>query len=129
LYALRELAVFDVLERPKTPRPGSRRTPDPLDDEAIRRAVRARRALVDDGDYFTLLGVPRSATGYHIRKAFVDLRRVFEPGVVLRPGTLDLRDDVSIINDVLDEAYEVLRDPTKRDRYRRALEAVPPPFR
>jgi hypothetical protein len=127
LYALRELNVLSVT-RSAEPRSdaATRRGADPLDDEAIRRAVGARRALVDEADYFTLLGVPRSATGYHIRRAFLDLQIAFAPSVVLRPGTLELRDDVEVILDVLREAYEVLRDTARRERYRRALEAAPP---
>lgn len=127
LYALRELSVLSV-SRVAEPRSGAetRRAADPLDDEAIRRAVRARRALVDDADYFTLLGVPRSATGYQVRRAFLDLSRAFDPSVVLRPGTLELRDDVDVILDVLREAYDVLREPVRRERYRRAIEAMPP---
>jgi hypothetical protein len=127
LYALRELSVLTAT-RPVEPRSqaATRRAADPLDDEAIRHAVRARRALVDEADYFTLLGVPRSATGYQVRRAFIDLRRAFDPSLVLRPATLDLRDDVDVILEVLHEAYDVLREPTRRERYRRALEAPPP---
>jgi hypothetical protein len=127
LYALRELSVLSVT-RPAAPTSDveTRRAVDTLDDDAVRRAVRARRALVDEADYFALLGVPRSATGYQVRRAFLDLRRVFDPSVVLRPGTLELRDDVDVILDVLQEAYDVLREPARRERYRRALEAPPP---
>jgi hypothetical protein len=44
---------------------------------------------------------------------------------MLTPVTADLGDDVSLILDVLDEAYEILRDQVRRDRYRRALEEGP----
>lgn len=126
VYALRELGVLVVTRSEPRSDAETRRRVDPLDDAAIRRAVLARRALVDEADYFTLLGVPRSATGYHIRRAYLELKRAFDPSVVLRPGTLELRDDVDVIIDVLQEAYDVLREPVRRERYRRALEASPP---
>jgi hypothetical protein len=130
LYALRELSVLTAT-RPVEPRSqaATRRAADPLDDEAIRRSVQARRALVDEADYFTLLGIPRSATGYQVRRAFIELRRAFDPSMMLRPATLDLRDDVDVILEVLQEAYDVLREPARRERYRRALEALPPGVR
>jgi len=81
--------------------------------------------LVEEGDYFALLGVPRQATGYDIRRSYVELRRQFDPSQVLRSHTLDLADDVDTILEVLDEAYEILRDQQRRERYRRAIESLP----
>jgi hypothetical protein len=130
LYAL---SVLEVL-KPTTPSPrlGARpararpaRVPDPIDDEALRAKIQARRALVDEGDYFALLGVPRGATGYDIRRSYVELRRQFDPAEAMRHNTLDLRDDLDTILEVLDEAYEILRDQQRRERYRRAIESTP----
>jgi hypothetical protein len=95
------------------------------DSEAIRERVRARMQLVDDGDYFAVLGVPREATGYEVRRAFLELRRAFEPARVLTPEIADLAEDVRKITVVLEEAYDILKDAARRDRYRRAIEAVP----
>jgi hypothetical protein len=130
LYALGVLDVLEPLaeERRRPPRSGRARPGklvDPIDDEALRAKVNARRALVDDGDYFALLGVPRAATGYDIRRSYVELRRQFDPGQVLRQGTVDLQDDLDTILEVLDEAYEILRDQQRRERYRRAIESTP----
>jgi hypothetical protein len=99
---------------------------DPLDEEALRARVRARVALVEDGDYFAVLGISRGATSYEIRRAYLELRRAFEPSRVLTAATADLAEDVRLVADVLDEAYDVLREPHRRDRYRRAIEAGPP---
>lgn len=126
LFALSQLQVLRVVPRARKPS-HERGAPkhDRLDDEAMRHAILARKALVDNGDYFALLGVSRDATSYDIRRAFLRLRRRFEPSEALTPATFDLRDDVEILIEVLTEAYEVLRDPLRRDRYRRAIESVP----
>jgi DnaJ-class molecular chaperone len=76
---------------------------------------------VCEGDYFTLLGISRDATGYEVRRAFLELRHAFEPSRILTPEVKDLEDDVRTIISVLDEAYEILKDSARRERYRRAL--------
>jgi preprotein translocase subunit Sec63 len=96
-----------------------------IDAEALRERVRARSQLVDDGDYFAVLGVARDATGYEVRRAFLELRRAFDPSRMLTPEVADLAGDVRKITVVLEEAYEILKDTARRDRYRRAIEAVP----
>ncbi len=96
-----------------------------VDAEGVRERVRARMQLVEDGDYFALLGVSRDATGYEVRRAFLDLRRSFDASRVLTPAVADLADDVKKITLVLEEAYDILKDAARRERYRRAIEAVP----
>jgi CheY-like chemotaxis protein len=96
-----------------------------LDSEAIRQNIAARMQLVEEGDYFAVLGVRRDATGYEIRRAFIDLRRAFEPTRILTPELVELAEDVRTIVGVLEEAYEILKDPSRRERYRRAIEGPP----
>ncbi|MEO7092390.1 MAG: DUF4388 domain-containing protein, partial [Polyangiales bacterium] len=140
LYALVALGVISALAaaRPAAPvlrpAPTGGREPEPidplldaeLDDGAVRARIGARRALVEDGDYFAILGVPRVATGYEIRRAYVELRRALDPSRVLRPSLGDLVDDLQLVLQVLDEAYDVLKDATRRERYRRAISHEPP---
>jgi hypothetical protein len=129
LYVLCELGILRGSSTP--PRAAARGgKPEPivhdvLDDAALRSRIALRRALVDEGDYFSLLGVSREATGYDVKRAYTELRREFEPGRVLTAGTADLRDDVELIVEVLDEAFDVLGDDLRRERYRRALDAAP----
>lgn len=125
LYALVCLEVLSVLVPSKRVEKSQRLQHDPLDQEAIRMRVRARLALVEEGDYFAVLGVPRGATSYEIRRAFIDLRRSFEPSRLLTAETADLTNDVRTVLEVLDEAYEILKDTHRRERYRRAIEAGP----
>jgi hypothetical protein len=96
-----------------------------IDADAIRERVRARLQVVEDGDYFAVLGIPRNATGYEIRRAFLELRRAFEPSRLLTPEVADLADAARKIVGVLEEAYDILRDEARRERYRSAIEASP----
>ena len=64
--------------------------------------------------------------GTPIPFAFSALRREFDPSRMLTPAIADLADDLRKIVAVLEEAYEVLGDSARRERYRRAIEDVPP---
>jgi hypothetical protein len=126
LYALTVIGILDCVRAlPRARTAPAYAPPDALDEEAIAAKVEARLALVDEGDYFAVLGVPHSATGYEIRRAFLDLRRTFEPARLLTPNLAHLAGDVGKITTVLEEAFEILRDDVRRERYRRAIEAQP----
>lgn len=126
LFALVCLGVLEAMPAAGKDEVEARQSgPDPLDEEALRTRVRARLELVEESDYFTLLGVPQAATGYEIKRAYLALRKSFDPAKVVTPKTLDLVDSLRLISEVIDEAYEILRDPARRDRYARAITARP----
>ena len=129
LYALVELSVLGQASgerRAEREHKEKRATkPDLLDEAALRARILARKALSEEGDYFALLGVARSATSYDIRRAYAALRDEYDPGRILTGETVDLREDVDLILEVLAEAFEILEDDLRRDRYRRALDASP----
>jgi hypothetical protein len=125
LYALVALGVLRTEGLKARVEPGAKPARDDLDEEALRARILARKALIDEGDYFAVLGVTRDATGYDIRRAYTNLRREFEPSRSLTSFTADLGDTVDEIIDVLEEAYQILGDQRRRERYRRAIEASP----
>lgn len=63
-------------------------------------------------DYYEALGVPRDASEQDIRSAYRKLAREHHPDVNKDPGAEDRFKQIS-------EAYEVLRDKDKRERYDR----------
>lgn len=63
-------------------------------------------------DYYAALGVPRDASAEDIRRAYRKLARQYHPDVNKEPGADDRFKEVA-------EAYEVLRDPEKREQYDR----------
>src|SRR4051794_4975004 len=66
---------------------------------------------VEFKDYYTVLGVPRTATADDIKKAFRKLARQYHP---------DVAKDKKVAEEKfkeINEAHEVLSDPEKRRKY------------
>jgi DNA-binding NarL/FixJ family response regulator len=82
-----------------------------------RERVRARWALVDEADYFALLGVRRDATAFEIRRAYQSARRDFAPDGFPTDLRRELAQELDDIAHVLDEAFRVLRDDRLRLTY------------
>src|SRR3954464_8722912 len=84
------------------------------------------RTSVDFKDYYTTLGVSKTATDKEIKQAFRKLARKYHPDV--NPGDKGAEAKFKEVN----EANEVLSDPQKRKKYDelganwRAYENAPP---
>jgi hypothetical protein len=88
-----------------------------------RKRIQARHALVEDGDYFTILGVRRDATAFEIQRAYEAACRDHAPAELAPALRHELQRELADIRDVLDEAYQVLRDDALRSAY---LAHLPP---
>ncbi|KAG5523296.1 hypothetical protein RHGRI_035194 [Rhododendron griersonianum] len=79
-------------------------------------AKRFRTVVMAAADYYSTLGVPRSATSKEIKAAYRRLARQYHPDVNKQPGATEKFKEIS-------SAYEVLSDEKKRALYDRYGEA------
>jgi hypothetical protein len=94
------------------------------DREIDRARVLSRYALVEEGDYFQVLGVPRSATAHEVRRAHQALMREFAPAALDPVLATELAPELRAIRVVLDEAVRVLGEARLRERYQTRLPAA-----
>jgi hypothetical protein len=92
-----------------------------LEAEAVRTRVLARHALVEEGDYFEVLSLPRGASVDDVKKAHETLMRELEPTSLDPAVATELGAQLRAIRVVLDEALRVLGEPRMRERYERHL--------
>ena len=67
--------------------------------------------MADKRDYYEVLGVQKTASADDIKKAYRSLARKYHPD--LHPDDKDCAEKFKEVN----EAYEVLSDPSKKERY------------
>ncbi len=87
----------------------------PPDDPRAR--LLRRHALVEQGDYFAVLGVARNATADDVRKAHAALLRETSVAAVDEGLARELAGPIADIREVADEALRVLTDERLRPRY------------
>jgi CheY-like chemotaxis protein len=112
VYALHVIGHVDTSGEPP-PVPGIEHDPSRVDEQRIRE----RLQLAREADYFALLGLPRDACRLDVRRAHLDLARVFAPDA-LEPRTRDrFADELAELRAALDEARDVLSDDAMRSAY------------
>ena len=82
--------------------------------------IRALDRLLDRIDYYRLLRIDRAAQAPEIRSGYHRMRRELHPDRFLQEPR-DVQDALDRIARRLNEAYVVLRDPTRRTAYDRGL--------
>lgn len=82
--------------------------------------IRALDRLLDRIDYYRLLRIDRGAQAPEIRSGYHRMRRELHPDRFLQE-TRDVQEALDRIARRLNEAYVVLRDPTRRTAYDRGL--------
>jgi hypothetical protein len=102
--------------------PASDTARDKERDQAIDRArVLSRYALVEEGDYFEVLGLPREASAHEVRRAHQALSREMSAAGLDPEVAAELDGPLRAIRAVLDEGARVLGDPSLRRRYQAQL--------
>jgi len=94
----------------------------PDDAEIDRGRVTARHALVREGDYFEILGVPRDASAMDVQRAHERARARFDPAALPPEVGTRMRRELEEIALVLDEALRILSDDDRREAYKKAIE-------
>lgn len=119
--ALPTLVTPPYGERRTRPRPNPRARDRDTDRVIDKERVLAKRAQVQDGDYFAVLGLGRDASAHEVARAFERLKREFAPDRFADPLRAELADALGEIGEVLDEAHRVLADDAVRASYRAHL--------
>ena len=84
---------------------------------ADRDTLLARAALVDEGDYFEVLGVTRDATATELRRAHEQITRELAPDAIDDALSAELGDRLDAMREVVAEALRVLTNDSLRSRY------------
>lgn len=89
------------------------------DDEVLidRQRVLGKLALVGEADYFALLGVRRDATGFEIQRAYEAAQRDYASEMFCLEVRRTFSAEIAEINEMLEEAYRVLRSDSLRRAY------------
>lgn len=93
-----------------------------MSDPVAAGEIRALARLLDEFDYYALLGVPRGTNARIVRDAYYAQSRRFHPDAN-RHLDADVREAAERISKRVTEAYAILRDPRRRVLYDERLAA------
>jgi hypothetical protein len=112
------LSCFGVLHPVAGDTNGRPRVRTALRDLSIdRERVQSRYALAIESDYFTVLGLDRSADASEVRRAHGRLTKEIAPENIGPDLWHELRTQLATIREVLDEALRILSTPILRSAY------------
>jgi curved DNA-binding protein CbpA len=83
----------------------------------MRQQLSQRLALVDGGDLYAILGVPRDAKKEQIKAAYLQAAKTFHPDRFTQPGMEGMRPQVGTLFSKINEAHSILIDDAKREAY------------
>ena len=88
--------------------------PDPL-----LAALSRKLQLFESADYYTILGIDKFAAARTVTQAYEDLEKMFRSYRVLSSDNKELDSKLDALYSKVKEAYETLRDPSRRWNYDR----------
>jgi hypothetical protein len=93
--------------------------PPPLPKTAVDERVELERrfAVLDQLDYFEVMGLDSTAVPSDIKRAFHHQSRTYHPDRFFQSADTTLRQQVNAVYKRVTEAYYVLRDDTRRRKY------------
>jgi DnaJ-domain-containing protein 1 len=100
--------------------PGTRRAA-PAPGQLEERRLEAKYEEVQDADYFTILGLPRSAGADEVRRAYERLSQEFDPLRFSGHPDPTLQQRAQVVASLLEEAARALEDDRRRVEYARHL--------
>lgn len=113
LVVAKLLGVIEV-KPPETP------VAAPSGDLDLRR-LEAKYDEVQDADYFTILGLPRTASSDEVQRAFRRLSEEFDPIKYTGHPDASLQQRAQVVHGLLEEAARALDDERRRAEYARHL--------
>lgn len=114
--ALAVAKVLGVLELRKPNRPPPKVTP-----ELEVRRLESKYDEVQDADYFSILGLPKNASGDDVRRAHERLSQEFDPLKFSGHADPSLQQRAQAVASLIDEAARALSDERQRIEYARHL--------
>ena len=88
---------------------------------ALAELIRDKQVQVHSGDFFTLLGVSRTADAAVIREAYFALAKQIHPDAVARQNLPELQEAAVKLFKAVTEAFAVLSDRNRRAQYENAI--------
>jgi hypothetical protein len=86
-----------------------------------RAKVKVKILQANEGSYFDILEVSPDASEYDIDQAYEAIASQFDMTTFASPELADLQPQVELIRSMIEEAYEVLKNPGLCEQYRRVV--------